>query len=79
MSNIRLPAFESLQPLPHRPNLPQMRLLDELRFCIETRIVVLTEKVFDPELVYDQIYKPFCVQSLVLSSKKHSEAFVSFL
>ena len=34
--------------------------------------MVLTEKVFDPEIVYDQIYKPFCVQSLVLSSKKQS-------
>ncbi len=28
--------------------------------------------MFDPELVYDQIYKPLCVQSLVVSSKKQS-------
>ena len=34
--------------------------------------VVLTERVFDPELVYDHIYKPLCVRSLVTSSKNQS-------
>ena len=34
--------------------------------------VVLTEKVFDPELIYDDIYKPLCVKSLVISSKEQS-------
>ena len=34
--------------------------------------VILTEEVFDPELVYDHIYKPLCVQSLVASPKKQS-------
>lgn len=29
---------------------------------------MLIETVFDPELVYDYIYKPLCVQSLVTSS-----------
>ncbi len=33
---------------------------------------VLTETVFDPEIVYDHIYKPLCVQSLVASSKTQS-------
>ena len=34
--------------------------------------VVLTEKVFDPELIYDDIYKPLCVKSLVVSSMEPS-------
>ena len=34
--------------------------------------VVLTEKVFNPELIYDNIYKPLCVKSLVISSKEQS-------
>lgn len=33
---------------------------------------VLIETVFDPELIYDHIYKPLCVQSLVASSKMQS-------
>ena len=32
----------------------------------------LIEKVFDPELLYDHIYRPLCVQSLVASSKNES-------
>lgn len=35
MSTIRPPALEVSQPLPHRPNLPQMRLLDELRLSVQ--------------------------------------------
>ena len=34
--------------------------------------VLLIEKVFDPELIYDHIYKPLCVQSLIASSTKQS-------
>ena len=34
--------------------------------------VVLTETDFDPKLIYDHIYKPLCVQSLVASFKKQS-------
>ena len=34
--------------------------------------LVLIKKVFDPELVYDVIYKPLCIQSLIALSKKQS-------
>ena len=34
--------------------------------------VELTEKVFDPELLYDHIYKPLCVRSLIAFTKKQT-------
>lgn len=40
MSNSRFPALEVPQPLPHRSDLPQMRLLDELWLCVEIKNAV---------------------------------------
>lgn len=40
MSTIRSPALKVPQPLPHRPDLPQMRLLDELRLRVEIKNAV---------------------------------------
>ena len=37
MSPLRFPLPKPPQPLPHRPNLPQMRLLDELRLSIQVQ------------------------------------------